>query len=99
MFFYSSFFFSVVGFFSLILFFVHKQLARIPLPMFRYVQKAFREAIVLSAFITLALYLQGKYWLNLWNGTVLILLFILYISYSLSVRNHKQVDTLENNIL
>ncbi len=60
--------------------------------MFRHVQKAFRESIFVSLFIVAALYLQGKNWLTLWNGTLILLLFILYISFSLSVKKNQPID-------
>jgi len=85
-FFYVSFYFSLVGFLSVVLFFVYKSVSSIAQPMFRYVQKSFKQAIFISVFITLALYLQGRQWLNIWNATLLLLLFILYISFSLSMR-------------
>lgn len=88
LFFYASLFFSLVGIFSIILFFVQRRISRLPLPMFRYVQKAFREAIIVSLFLTFTLYLQGKSWLNVWNGSILLLLFILYLSFSLSLKKN-----------
>lgn len=102
LFFYASLFFSLVGIFSLILFFTHRRISKLPLPMFRHVQKAFRESIFVSLFITSTLYLQGKNWLTIWNGTILLLLFILYISFSLSIKKNPSfdhVDQQEENTL
>lgn len=70
--------------------------------MFRHVQKAFRESVFVSLFITTTLYLQGMRWLTLWNGAILLLLFILYISFSLSVKKNPgsdQIDQLEEHTL
>lgn len=98
-FFYISFFFSLVGLLSVVLFFTYKKVSRVPKPMFRYVQKSFRESIFTALFLTIALYLQGKGWLNFWNGTLLLLLFILYISFSLTMKRDKSVNHLPNTTL
>ncbi len=95
LFFYTSLFFSLVGIFSLILFFVHRKISQLPLPMFRHVQKAFRESLLISIFIISTLYLQGKGWLTMWNGVLLLLLFILYISFSLSVKKNQPTDRID----
>lgn len=96
-FFYVSFFFSVVGLFSLVLFFLHRKVARLPLPMFRHVQRAFRESIFIATFITLSLYLQGQKWLNVWNAILLVLLFILYASFNLSVKKERTYNQPEDH--
>lgn len=81
------------------MFFAHRARSAAAIPMFRYVQKAFREALFVSVFLTLALYLQGNYWLNVWTGTLLIALFILYISFNLTVKKEIPVDNTDEYTL
>lgn len=91
-FFYVSFFFVLVGLFSVALFFIYQRFSRVPLPMFRYVQRSFREALLVALLLTALLYLQGKQWLNFWNGSLVLLLFILYVSFSLSIKRDRNVS-------
>lgn len=85
-FFYVSFFLALLGTISLIIFFVYRFFASRDLPLFRYVQISFRQALVISVFLVGFLYLQGRGYLNLWNGSLLGTIFVLFISFSLSVK-------------
>lgn len=71
-FFYTSLFFALVGTISLVSFSAYSLLSRVHLPMFRYVQKSFRDSLFISAFLTVLLYLQGAGLLNLWNSIFLL---------------------------
>lgn len=85
-FFYLSLFLAGLGTWSLALFGLYWFWHRATWPLFRYVQKSFREAIWISLFATLLLWLQGQKYLTPLNGLLLGGLFILLISFSLSLK-------------
>jgi len=70
-FFYISLFFALVGTFSVIIFGVYSFFLHKNEPMFRSVQKSFRDSLIVSLFLTILLFLQGKNLLNIWNTIVL----------------------------
>ncbi len=86
LFFYASFFLGLLGTVSVLAFFVYRLIDRGSLPLFRYVQLSFRQALVISLFTTVLLYMQGKAWLSLWTGLLLLGLFVFFISLTLSLR-------------
>lgn len=86
LFFYASFFLGLLGTVSVLAFFVYRLIDRGSLPLFRYVQLSFRQALVISLFATIMLYMQGKAWLSLWTGLLLLGLFVFFISLTLSLR-------------
>lgn len=89
-FFYVSLFLSLLGTISLVIFLVYRLFASRELPLFRYVQISFRQSLYISFFIILFLFLQGTEYLNMWNAIVLVSMFVLFISFSLSVkRTHR----------
>lgn len=92
-FFYLSMFLSLLGLFSLLIFVAHRLVSRQALPLFRYVQHSFSQAVYISLFLVIMLYLQGKSWLNLWNATLLIAIFTLLISFKMSVIRKKNILT------
>lgn len=81
-FFYTSLFLSLLGTLSFAAFAGYYFLSREKLPMYRYVQKSFRDACIISILAGAVLYLQAEGWLTLWNGTLLVtLLFILLLFF------------------
>jgi len=90
-FFYVSLFLALLGTVSLIVFLLYRLFASRELPLFKYVQISFRQSLLMSAFLVLFLYLQGQGYLNIWNMMLLVTIFILIISFTLSVR-HKHTN-------
>jgi len=90
LFFYGSLLLSVLGTLSIIFFFFYRFFGAKDLPLFRYVQISFRQALFLSIFAVLALFLQGQNYLNIITGSLLLIMFILIVSFNISVK-HKPV--------
>lgn len=67
LFFYVSLFFLLVGTLSLLIFGLYHLFSHSSLPLFRYVQYSFRDAVVLSVFILALLWLQSQRLLQWWN--------------------------------
>lgn len=97
-FFYASLFFALVGTFALLLFFVYQGRWRNQAPLFAYVSKSFREALIVAAFITLAIFLWGKDWLGWWTGSLIATAFVLTVSLvmSFSPRPERNLDSSTN---
>lgn len=89
LFFYITLFFSLLGTNSLLIFTVYRIFTR-ALPLFRYVQKSFRESLIISVFIVFILFLQGMRWLTVWNFGMLLMLSILVVSFLFSVQRHQR---------
>ncbi|MBU0597111.1 hypothetical protein KJ641_00945 [Patescibacteria group bacterium] len=89
-FFYLSLFLSLVGTISILAFFIHQLFGGELLPMFRYVQKSFRDAMIISVLFVLILLLQGTGVLNIWNFTILIFLVLLTISFTISIKSARK---------
>jgi len=85
-FFYGSLFLSVMGTLSLIFFLFYKLFGEKNLPMFRYVEVSFRQAMFLSLFVILALFLQGQNYLNMVTASLLLVIFVLIVSFNISVK-------------
>ncbi|PIR78400.1 MAG: hypothetical protein COU28_01805 [Candidatus Magasanikbacteria bacterium CG10_big_fil_rev_8_21_14_0_10_36_16] len=85
-FFYGSLFLSVMGTLSLIFFLFYKLFGDKNLPMFRYVEVSFRQAMFLSLFVILALFLQGQNYLNMVTASLLLVIFVLIVSFNISVK-------------
>lgn len=88
-FFYVTLLFSLLGTNSLLIFGVYRVFMGNN-PMFRLVQKSFRESSMLSVFIVFILFLQGMKWLNVWNFSILVLLTLLITSFLFSVNRHRR---------
>ncbi|HAT03984.1 MAG TPA: hypothetical protein DCS29_04410 [Candidatus Magasanikbacteria bacterium] len=86
-FFYASLYLALLGTISLVIFFCYKLFASRDLPLFRYVQISSRQSLFISTFLVICLYLQGQQYLNIWNALLLMAIFILFISFSLSVKH------------
>ncbi len=78
LFFYSTLFFTLVGAYSTVGFWLRQILTKTDEVEFRVVKKTFRQGVMLSAFIILALFLQQKEMLNWWTGAIiLVMIFIM----------------------
>ncbi|PLX28523.1 hypothetical protein C0581_02120 [Candidatus Parcubacteria bacterium] len=91
-FFYMSFFLALLGTISLLTFLSYKLFASRDLPLFRYVQISFKQSVFITAFIIMFLYLRGGGFLNIWNALLLFVIFILVISFTISIK-HKNSST------
>ena len=89
-FFYISAFFSLLGTISLLTFGLYGLFSRSPLPMFRHVQRSFRDGLILSAILTFVLYLQGKSLLNFWNFGILIIALVCLAIFFIFDRKYKK---------
>lgn len=85
-FFYIGLFLSLAGTFSTGLFFAYKFFSDRDWPLFKYVRRSFNEAMALSGFLVLALFLKGQGYLNFWNGIILAAIFVLAISLKFSLK-------------
>jgi len=88
-FFYISLFLALIGTISLVIFLFYHLFGLRELPLFRYVQISFKQSLFAAVFTTVLLYLRGKGYLNIWNTMVLIGVFILFISFSLSLKSSR----------
>jgi len=86
-FFYISLFLALLGTISLLIFTGYRLVGDSDIPLFRHVQKSFRQAMVITAFIVLFLFLQGNSYLTMWNAMILTAIFVLYVSLSFSLRH------------
>lgn len=75
-FFYLSVFLSLCGTLSLLIFGLYAGLSRRVIPLYKIVQKSFRDSIIISLTATILLFLQSK---NLVNGLNLIFLIVLCV--------------------
>ncbi len=92
-FFYVSLFFGLIGTVSIFSLLLRKLFSRVDLPMYRYVQKSFRDSLFFGVLLILLLYLQGENYLRWWNGGVLVGGLILYLSFIWSTK--KEIKTIE----
>ena len=83
-FFYTTLFFALIGTISLIMFEFYRVFSRIPLPMFKYVQKSFKNALFISIIVITLLLLKGENLLNIWNFTIFLLVVALSGSFVFS---------------
>ena len=85
-FFYMSIFLALLGTISIIIFFCYYWFDHDEPPLFRYVQMSFRQSFIVSLGITTLLYLQGKEWLSVTTGILIITFFVLLLSLTFSFR-------------
>ncbi len=83
--FYSSLFFSMFGTLSLITLGAYYKFTDIR-PIFKIVEKSFRDACVLSVVVIILLYLQAQQLLTIWNLSLFILFLFLIGSFYVSTR-------------
>lgn len=89
-FFYITLFFSLLGLISLINFGLYRMVTKSDYPLFRLVQKSFRNGIIGSVLILTMLFLQVLHILNIWTGIMLIILFLSISFFKLSTRAHEK---------
>lgn len=85
-FFYGSFFLAVFGTVSLFLFPLYFYLSREQLPLYRYVQKSFRNSLIFSFIVTVLLLLQGLHVFTVWNFSILVLASISVFAFMYSLK-------------
>lgn len=100
-FFYASFFLSLTGTISLLLFSWYKHWWNDEAPLFAYVSKSFREGNVVAAFLTITLFLWGARWLTWWTGSLIATAFVLTVSlmWSMAPRHEDPVTRRTNNFI
>lgn len=89
-FFYATLFFTLIGALSLGVFALYYTFSRTEEPLFRYVQKSFRDAFLLSLLVIGLLYLQGKGWLTIWNASMFIILILVASIFVMTMRDARQ---------
>ncbi|MBT3419425.1 MAG: hypothetical protein HN726_02630 [Candidatus Magasanikbacteria bacterium] len=88
-FFYVTLGFSCLGTSAVVIFAVYRFFLGKSMPMFRYVQKSFRDALCFSTFIILLLFLQGNNWLSLWTTGLLVGCIIFIRLFLLSIKREQ----------
>lgn len=81
-FFYISLFLALLGTISIFAFILRKLLSKMDLPMFRYVERSFKDSLFISVLIVALLYLQGINYLRWWNLGILggaVLIYLLFV--------------------
>ena len=91
-FFYISLFLALLGTTSIVAFALRKNFSRMDLPMFRYVQKSFKDSLFFSILIIILLYLQAMGYIRLWNLGILGVALVLYLSFVWSTKKHPTAD-------
>lgn len=66
-FFYLSFFLALTGTLSLAIFAMYAYVSRRFIPLFRIVQKSFRDSLIISFFLSVLLYLQARDFVRWWS--------------------------------
>ncbi len=92
-FFYISLFLALLGTISVLAFLIRKTFSKIELPMFKFVQKSFKDSLFFSALLIIFLYLQGANYLRWWNGGVLILALVLYFTFVWSTKRQNNLQS------
>ena len=88
LFFYATFFASLVGALSLVMFALYRNFSRDSVPMYYHVERSFRDGVLFAAGLTLLLFFQGKGWLTPVNTLIfcIALLLVAVISWTLAAR-------------
>ncbi len=88
-FFYLTFFASLVGALSLLMFAVYRTLSRGTVPMYYHVERSFRDGVLFATGATLLLFFQGKGWLTPVNTIIfcIAILVLAVISWTLGGRS------------
>jgi predicted transporter len=76
-FFYSTFFISVIGLFSVIGFLIRWAVIKNKQVMLRHVRKTFRQSITIASLLTISLLFMQFDLLRWWNTLILVALFII----------------------
>ncbi len=86
--FYITFFFSLMGIISLFSFGLYRLVTKSDYPLFRFVQKSFRNGVVGASFVLFLLILQVFNILNIWTGIMLLIVVLSISFFQLSSRAH-----------
>jgi hypothetical protein len=88
-FFYISFFLALTGTFSVIGFLARRWIVKNEDALFHHVRHTFRHAILVSSLVLVALILFQQKILNLWNGILLLIIFLALESIVFANRKFK----------
>ena len=91
-FFYFSLFLAILGTFSVIVFLLRRLVIKDNEIVFRHVKNTFRQGVLFSALLVLALYLWQKQLLYWWNGIFLVALLIILEVIVFSQRRYQNKD-------
>lgn len=89
-FFYITLFFSLLGTISLMNFGLYRLVTKSDYPLFRLVQKSFRNGVIGATLLIVMLFLQALNILNLWTGLMLLILVLSISFFKLSTRAHEK---------
>jgi len=84
--FYLSFFLSIFGTFSLILFPFYYTFSKGAAPLYRYVQRSFSHSVIISIFLITLLFLQGLHIFTIWNFSLLTLAGVSVMAFIFSLK-------------
>jgi hypothetical protein len=92
-FFYVSFFLAALGTVSMARFGWLHWFSRSDAPMFRFVERSFRDAVIAGAILTVLLYLRGTGLLRVWNFALFVLFVGAYLLFHYSLaRDHRSAS-------
>lgn len=90
-FFYTSLFLALLGTSSLIAFMLYHFFSRHDMPMFRVVEKSFRDGLSLSVIGVAILVLQSQGWLTLWTTGFTLIGFLTIVLIVIAVRRPRSL--------
>ncbi|HQF57155.1 MAG TPA: hypothetical protein PK831_01475 [Candidatus Magasanikbacteria bacterium] len=89
-FFYFSLLLALIGTISVISFLLRNSFSKKNLPMFRHIQKSFKDSLIISSLIVLMLFLQGQNYLNSWNVIIFLFAILLGVIFLWSSKNNNE---------
>ena len=90
LFFYTTLFFGLVGTISLMNFGLYYMVTKSNYPLFRLVERSFRNGVIGATLVLSMLFLQALNILNLWTGLILFILVLSISFFKLSTRAHEK---------
>lgn len=90
-FFYFSLFLALCSSLSLVILTLYHFLASDELPLFRYVSISVKQSLLITFFILLFIFLQMKALLTWFNASILFIIFILIISFTISIKKKENI--------
>lgn len=91
-FFYVSLFLALIGTFSVIGFLIRKKIIKDEVVVFHHVRHTFRQGLLISLLILIALMMLQFKLLTWWTGVLIVLLFLVLESIIFANRKHKNRD-------
>ncbi|MCF6276536.1 MAG: hypothetical protein L3J07_01660 [Candidatus Magasanikbacteria bacterium] len=91
-FFYLSFYFALLGTFSMPFFIISRKLTNRIIPLYIHVRRSFTCSVVVSFALVMVLYLNAKKVLTFWNFILLLFIFILLFAFAVSYRKSRRAD-------